>query len=213
MLGIALVFAVPADAGLVGSVTYTDSFSLLPTNWSDLMTIPKWDPSLYPGSWLASVYVELDGHVQGSAAFENEDTSPAIVTMDLSAILRMNRPDGSVLVLTIPVTSTSDNATAYDGITDFAGTSGKTYPSLSADKSENDTHTSAGDLALFTGSGNISLPILANGASTGSGGGNLSLQFSTSASTGAKVVYNYIPEPMTMSLLSIGGLALLRRKR
>jgi hypothetical protein len=139
--------------------------------------------------------------------------------MDLAAILRLQRPDLSNLVVTIPVVSTVDNASAWDGVSDYAGTSGKTYANISASDSDFATTSSAGDKALFTGVGFISLPVEANGASTGSGAGNLLLQFQTLASASARVTYDYtaVPEPSSLLALmsGLGGLMgfAIRRRR
>ncbi|MFI5381692.1 MAG: choice-of-anchor E domain-containing protein, partial [Tepidisphaerales bacterium] len=116
-----------AGAAHAGIVTYSDSIPLDATNWNSSVTLPKFDPSL--GS-LTSIDVTIAGHVEGSAAFESKDAQPATVTMKLQAKLTLQRPDLSTLVVTIPVVNTSDSVTAYDGVLDYAGTSGKTYPSL-----------------------------------------------------------------------------------
>jgi len=189
------------------------SIGLQATNWSDVISVPKFNPTL---GILTGIEIELDGHVAGMAKFESLDGSPATVTMDLKAQIDLKRPGGlSTLVQVIPLAHTSDNVLAYDGLTDFGGDSGRTYDNLSGDAS--DTYTSpppASDLALFTGFGNILLPIEAIGTSTGSGAGNLLLVFDTEASAKATVTYTYeVPEPASLSLLAFGSLALARRRK
>lgn len=152
------------------------------------MSFPKFD---LEDTCLDSVCFTLDGHVQGVAKFESLDGAPATVTMNLAATLTLQRPDTTPLVVTLPLTQTTDNVTAYDGVTDFAGTSGKTYSDLSGDKSETSCTHALDDFALFSGTGNIVLPVVAAGASNGSGAGNLILQFATDASAGASVTYYY----------------------
>jgi hypothetical protein len=210
LIGVAAVSVFTAVAQ-ADTISYSSSIPLATTNWDSSITIPLFDPSL---GTLDSIQFSLSGHVEGSAGFENKDAEPATITMDLQAFLKLQRPDNSVLVLTMPVASTSDNASAWDGIDDYAGTSGKTYPNLMADSSDSATSSSAADLALFTGVGNITLPVTAVGASTGSGAGNLLLQFSTFASAGATVTYNYtVPEPASLGLMGLSGVALLFRRR
>ena len=173
------------------------------------MSFPKFD---LQGVCLDSVCFTLDGHVQGIAKFESLDGAPATVTMNLASTLTLQRPDATPLVVTIPLAQTVDNVTAYDGVTDFAGTSGKTYPSLSGDKAESFcTHASA-DLALFTGAGNIVLPVVATGTSNGSGAGNLILQFATDASAGASVTYYYETCPVPAQPTTWGRLKQLIRR-
>jgi hypothetical protein len=105
-------------------------------------------------------------------------------------------------------------------VSDFGGTSGRTYNGLTADLSNSATSSLGSDLTLFSTAGvdYIDLPMFANGASTGSGGGTLELGFATSASGTAKVTYFYdaVPEPSSLlALLSgLGGIiGFLRRRR
>lgn len=182
-----------AGTAMADSVQYSDTVALTLTNWDDTVSIQQFDPGL--GN-LISVAFELNGHVEGSAKFESLDSAPATVNMNLAAEIDLQRPDLSSLVTVLPLTATSDAVGAFDGTIDFGGTSGRTYDSLSGDDTESSITTNAGDLALFTGLGTIDLPVSAMGASTGSGAGNLILQFSTSASASVTVTYEYeVPVP------------------
>lgn len=216
LLTLALVALLAASAS-AATVTYGPSDTgLLTTNWATTVSLQKFDPAL---GTLNSIKFILDGHVEGTAKFESQDAEPSVVTMDLAAILKLQRPDLSTLVVTIPVVSTLDNPSAWDGVDDFAGTSGKTYNGLTGDDSNSVTTTSAADKALFTGLGSIILPTMGSGASTGSGAGNLLLQFETKASAAAWVTYDYTPVPEPSSLIAlmsgIGGLMgfAIRRRR
>ena len=215
LVGVSLLLAGTAGAD---TKTYQDSVPLAGTNWTSSITVPKFDPAL---GILNSIKFTLDGHVEGLAQFESEDGSPTTVTMNLSAKLKLQRPDGSLLVEVIPLVSTTDNVTAYDGTFDFDGGSGRTYSSLSNDKSDSFTSPPpASDLALFTGSGNITMPVVATVNSTVSGGGQLTAYFQTSASAQGTVVYDYtpIPEPSGMvailaGLSSLAGLVVRHRRK
>ncbi len=207
---IALIFILAfACASFAATISYNASIPLSQTNWTTSISIPKFDPSL---GTLNNIIFVLTGHVEGSAAFESRDAAPATVTMNLSAVLSLMRPDSTIIVISLPVVSTVDNVTAFDGVPDYGGTSGKTYNNLTANHVA--TYTSpppASDLALFTGVGNILLPVSAVGASNGSGAGNLDLRFNTYASAAACVTYDYTPIPEPSGLLAlvsgIGGLA------
>jgi hypothetical protein len=204
--GIVLLASTPATAA---TISFSDSIPLASTSWSSSVTVSKFDPSL---GTLNSITFELDGHVEGGAKFESLDSSPTTVTMNLTADIELQRPDTSTIVITTPLVQTVDSVTAYDSVLDFGGTSGKTYAGLSADDSDSAVSPPpASDLVLFTGLGNITLPVEAKGASSGSGAGNLILQFNTSASADVKVTYDYepIPEPSTLGLLSMGIMGLL----
>jgi hypothetical protein len=212
-IGIAIgSFTVGARAN---TVTYSGSIALSRTNWTSSVSVPKFDPAL---GTLNSIEFTLDGFVDGSASFENKN-GPVTVKMHLQAQETLYRPDFSTLVVTIPVAMTSDAVTGFDQTIDFGGTSGRTYSLLSASASNSFTTTSVLDEALFTGLGNIVLPVDAQGTSFGSGSGSMVLRFITSASAKATVTYDYnaVPEPatITMSILALGavGWRLLLRRR
>lgn len=195
---------------------HSASIPLSTTNWISSVTVPKFDGAL---GTLTKITFKLDGYVEGSAKFESLDAAPATVTMALSAEVTLQRPDLSSLVVSLPVANTLDNVSAFDGFIDFGGSSGKTYPALSAGDLQSSmlfAPFSPVDAANFIGGplDTVTLPAKARGTSTGSGAGNLLLQFATSASAGVMVTYEYnpIPEPTTLALFALAGLALVRRR-
>lgn len=197
------------STAIASTVTYGPaSFGPATTNWSSSLTLPKWDPALFPGQTLTGVSFTLNGSVSGSAKFESLDASPATVNMNLQATITLTDPSSNVLATVIPVASTSDLVSAFDGAIDFGGTSGVSYPALSG---SNSASGSSGNLPLFTGSGNIVLPISASGTSSGSGAGNLITVFATAAGADASVTYTYqaVPEPSTLVLAAFGTLAVV----
>jgi hypothetical protein len=202
----------PLSQATADTIMFSDSVALQPTNFNSSVSVPKFNPAL---GTLTKVIFELSGHVEGQAKFESLDAGATTISMQLAAQVKLQRPDLSSLVVAFPLAMTSDNASAFDGVMDFGGTSGKTYPALAGDDNEMSMTTAPLDLALFTGMGNIMLPVMATGASSGSGAGNLLLQFNTSASSDVTVTYEYtvIPEPATAMLVSLGALGLFRRRR
>ncbi len=182
-----------ALAGGSNQVCATDTIQLQTTNWSASATVPKFDPAL---GVLQSVSFELRGDVLGSAAIESLDAQPSTVTTDYQAALTLTRPDNSLIVVSIPTQQFVDNLSAFDGVADFAGTSGVTHGNISTSKTEFVTSSSALDLALFTGTsgnpGSIVLPISAAGSSNASGSGNLITQFLTDAGASVTVCYSYM---------------------
>lgn len=215
VLALALLAAL-ASVATAATVSYGPvAVPLSTTNWGNSVYMQQFNPAF---GTLNSITFYLDGHVEGAAKFESLDASPTTVTMDLSAILRLKRPDYTDLVVTIPVVSTVDAVTAFDGGIDFGGTSGATHANLAADKQEFAVTSAAADKALFTGTGTILLPVVASGVSSGSGAGNLIQQFQTLASASAWVTYDYtaVPEPSSLLALMSGagliGFAIRRRK-
>ncbi len=206
----ALVGTVNADF-----IDYYGSVPLQSTSFSTSITVPKFDTS--GGLTLQSIEFILGGHVEGIARFENQSPSAATVTTELEAELELQRPDTSVLVVTIPFWDKVEDVDAYDGVLDFAGPSGRTYddPNLiHGDKTESATYSGGLDLALFstTTGETIILPVIGTGTSSATGPGNITTSFSTNASAEVTVRYTYIPEPGMIGLLVLGGLFGFRRR-
>jgi hypothetical protein len=117
-----------------------------------------------------------------------------------------------VLAGVVPVVSNTFNATAYDGVTDFGGTSGVSYLSLLASDNLNG-NVAPVDWAGWIGLGDVTLPVDAVGLSGGTGAGNLIQQFDTDAGADFLITYTYdaagVPEPgsIAMSALVLLGAA------
>jgi len=116
LLVMGAAYAVP-----VNEVCYDASIPLTTTNWSDAIQVPKFDPAL---GTLVDVEWHITGHVEGNASFESLDNEPADVFMNLQAEIQLSGPNG-VLGVVIPVANTLDSVTAFDGVVDFGGTSGR----------------------------------------------------------------------------------------
>lgn len=185
------------------------------TNWTQDVTVPKFDPAL---GELQRVILELEGTVQGLARFESLDPTPAKVTTNFKAGIRLRRPDLTDLVVTWPKATLSEEVASFDGNIDFGGGSGRTYNDLLASQYEMTTlegPLSPADAALFIGAGDVTLNVRAQGASTGSGPGNLLLLFNTLAEADVTITYEFkpIPEPTTALLLAAGVPIVLIRRR
>ena len=205
------------------TVSFMDTINLQMTNWTETLTVDKFDSSL---GTLTSISFTLEGTVEGAANYESLDAGPANVTLDLSAIIEVNRPGGGTLIVDVqPLANVTDSADPFDGAIDFGGTSGNSFPGLTDTDTDAAVSSAAADLALFTGNAGdtITLDATASGMSTGSGAGNLVTQFMTSASANLTVEYTFdeappvnpVPEPGTMFLMGAGilGLIGIRKRR
>jgi hypothetical protein len=207
-----LAAAPAAKAGPIQSVSFTDTIPMTTTTWFDTLSVPKFDPAL---GTLLGIDFSLTGTVSGSAAYESLDADPATITLNLTAEVVVQRPDLSQLIVVLPVVNVVENSAAFDGTIDFDGPSGSTFTNLNATLTNTaSSPPPASDLVLFTGPGTINLPVSASGMSSGSGAGNLILQFATSAEAEFTVTYHYlVPEPATLAMLAGGAIPLFRRRR
>jgi hypothetical protein len=158
---LALALASTASAQ-TQTLCFTDSVPPQSTNWTGSVSIPKFNPNL---GTLQSITYRLTGRVEGSTRVESLDAAPSVVTTSLQADITLTRPDLTTIVVTTPLAQFVDNFTAFDGVIDFDGTSGEARLNIVAqDQDQAVSPPPASDLALFTGAGNIVLPVAANGA-------------------------------------------------
>ncbi|MGC8989117.1 MAG: choice-of-anchor E domain-containing protein [Verrucomicrobiia bacterium] len=170
------------------------------------LSFPKFNTSL--GS-ITSVFLLFEAELAGSGGAEHTGSQSATVTFTLAANFWLRRPDNSNLIaLTLSDSSWSKECTSFDGVIDFQGQSGLTVNNYTVSGAGQTTLTSPGDLALFTGSDSISLPVSAIGQSGFSGSGNLFLIVRSGARVGLTVTYTYtpVPEPSVVGLVSGLGL-------
>ncbi len=186
----ALALTTLAGAQGTQTVCYTDTIPLQTTNWDLSVSIPKFNPVL---GTLQTIQFTISGRIEGSARVESLDAAATVVNTQFSADLTLLRPDLSVIVVTIPIANFTDPLAPFDGVVDFAGPSGTSHLGLVA--TDSDTVVSPpplSDLVLFTGVGNIVLPVSARGTSLASGSGNLITQFQTMAQADVRVCYTYL---------------------
>jgi hypothetical protein len=199
---------VHADVLFAGS----DTVSLSQTNWSNYFMLVKFDPSL---GTLQSVNFQLTGYVQGSAGIENLESFPMTIDTYLQTTIVLQDPAGVPMLSAYPSAHDSRMLPAYDGTTDYGGTSGQNVTGfMASDLRQGVLTTPFNDLSAFIGTGNGSLGVYTMDSSY-TLGGNRSSQLTTFASATLAVSYTYtpVPEPMTISVMAIGALAIVRRRR
>ena len=162
----------------------------------------------------------LTGFVEGCARLEN--TSPSSgsdVKLTLASSLKLTRPgDAAPLVVATPIVINNFAASPFDGVVDFAGSSGATLAAISGSKFNKFDYNSDADKTLFTGLGSITLPLSAVGTSRANGGASTISFFDTRTRGEVTVTYNYhaVPEPRVYGALGAmlcAGFALLRQRR
>jgi len=202
--------AATAPADLIDQVSPPQT-----TNWSETLELDKWDPAANPGKQLVKVRLTLTGYIESEIALENTDSSAKQVTQSINGTITLKRPDNTNLVIVLPGFHVVADLDAYDGVTDYSGPSGITYPLQFDEKTDSVEFTAPADLALFIGPGTIVLPVTASAVSADDAGGNLDKQIATRASAIAQIEYfvEAVPEPAAavLGLIGLGMISLRRR--
>lgn len=191
----------------VNAATYTQTQTCtIPTqltNWNLSCGVPKFNPNL---GELTSIRFEITGNIDSIAKVENKDAANINVTANVNGSVTLSRPDNATLVGVLPTQSDSDIFPTFDGIIDFSGTSGKTFPNLVASQNNSLTSTSQADFTLFTGTDNIALPVNASGTSNFSGSANLATSVDTKAGASVNVIYSYLAQNLSINKTHVGVL-------
>jgi hypothetical protein len=174
-----------APATLVRTLTVPSA----PTDWLQSLSVAQFDPSL---GTLTSVDIINAGSFTSRIAVESKDAASSTITATVSGSLTLSGPGVSALV-TSGSTNETFNASAFDGIVDFAGTSGHDFGAQTASGTNSRTISAPSDLAAFEGTGSVVLNLVAHATSAASGAGNLITQIRSSASAQVTIVYHYLP--------------------
>ena len=179
---------------------------------SQTVNLPKYngtDP-------LVSVQLILESFAySGSIVWDNESQTVTEVHLGIGAQVTATGPDATTLVA-VPMTTGTDPAVGVDdeaGGPDFAGSDIFQLLGLTSTDSDSGFAT---NLALYQGADTFGVDIDAIvGTYLLAVGGSGDTQATPGTTDGkVTVIYETIPEPATMSLLAIGGVAaLIRRKK
>jgi hypothetical protein len=194
--------------------TFSADVLLQKTNFNENLMLSQFD-TMGGTRILESVQFSLAGTILGDIEIESRDAAAAELTAKLEATLTLTDAMLNTLVVTVPSITRIFSASAFDGITDFGGTSGATYLDLTANALEvSMLYTAPGTLAFFTGTGSATFGFDAKATSVATGAGSITSAFNTSASGQAIVIYNYrmkppvqVSSPSQVAFLGLGLLA------
>jgi len=180
-----LIIALLCFASLrAASITHTATIFPTLTDWSLTNSVPQFDPAL---GTLTNVTVTVSANVQSTFYVENRDrrawdaTATAHATVSASVDV--------LLTSALIEPAHTQNLTAFDGVTDFAGTSGFTV----SDSASGSNSSSTASVAPFVGVGTV--PLTASAVATASyvGSGTYDFGVATSASAFVTVTYDFTP--------------------
>lgn len=171
-------------AALAATSTHTLTVFPTATNWSVTNAIPQWNPA---DGTLNSVTVTVAGNVSSRFRAESRDTTDGVITATTDA--HVTATTGGVTADAAIAPTHTQAVTAYDGVLDYAGTSGFTVTSVATGS---DAEV-ASVLTPFIGTGTV--PVTAGATATASyeGPGDYRFIVNTTASAIVIVTYDFTP--------------------
>ena len=159
------------------------------TDWRSTIQVDQFDPAQ---GILLRVDAVIRGDLLGTARYESLDSLATDMTVKMSADTELRWPDGPVIIAAFPAASRTQPTTEFDGVVDFAGTSGATLEGvIGFDVSKTATFTQTEELQRFIGVGQSDFQVTTSGRSRASGAGNLSARFSLTTSAQITITYTY----------------------
>jgi len=164
------------------------------TSWNQGVNVPRFNPAL---GTLDSVRISFRCDVDGTVRAENLDIEAgALLTGQINAGCSIPDAVPGLPLGVNPVVAVQFNASAFDNVLDYGGSSGFTSSVLTDSKSiVSGELTAPAVLSQFTGVGNYGIMVFATGLSSATGSGFVSSVINTFAQGFLTVEYTYTPRP------------------
>ncbi len=182
------------DPTLDQSITTLEHAVTIPemlAGFSVTRSVAQFDPDL---GELVEVEIITNGEI--TSAIEAENTSTMVtsgITGLVSGTMTLSGP-GFNLRSIVQENAGSFNASAFDGVLDFAGTSGETFDPKTAVAPTESVQLTGNQLLAFIGTGEVDLTKTVEVNSSATGGGNLLVGINSTAEANFVVRYKYIPK-------------------
>ncbi|MBN1943271.1 MAG: PEP-CTERM sorting domain-containing protein [Phycisphaerae bacterium] len=174
--------------------------------------LQKFDPSL---GTLTGIELQLDASASaGTITWDNESGTPTSVDLGIGAEVTAVAPNALTLIAIPLQTGSGSVLPDSDGAPDFTGDDAFTVTGGSGSDSDTD-YPGTVDFSYYTGLDTFAVSIssaLETSMDT-HGGSGASYSEAGTYSGMVTVIYTYVPEPATLTLLGSGAVLLYRRKR
>ena len=209
-----LLVAFAGSAAIAATVSYSANFAFPLSPGSQVLSLPQWDPALYPGQSLTKVELKIAGNISATVDAENDSAIGGNMGVDLTGLLKASAPSLSTLAGVLqsagpfPVGASDGNPGSGPDYKNFGTVTGS---------GSNSSSLVAG-LAPYIGNGNISATANGNGGFSVTGVSDSTIHVTGFGADGTvTVTYTYVPEPSSLALAGISGiglaLAVWRRRR